>query len=77
MNESFWTAELVLRISELALWVVALGTLALLLVETLYLLIFTVFMVRRTDVRQRASRLCPPEQDAMQSAQAPARAASR
>ena len=77
MNESFWTAELVLRISELALWVVALGTLALLLVETLYLLIFTVFMVRKTDEPRRASRPRPPEQGAMTSAQAPALPASR
>ena len=47
MNESFWTAELVWRISEVALWVVALTAVALLLLETLYLLIFTVFAVRR------------------------------
>ena len=77
MNESFWTAELVWRISELALWVVALGALALLLLEVLYLLVFTVFMVRRTDERQRASRPRPPEQAAMKSAQAPALPASR
>ena len=52
MNESLWTAEFVSRISELALWVVASTAVALLLVETLYLLIFTVFTVWRTDERR-------------------------
>ena len=52
MNESLWTVEFVSRISELALWVVASTAVALLLVETLYLLIFTVFTVWRTDERR-------------------------
>ena len=74
MNESFWTAELVLRISELALQVVALGAVSVLLLETVYLLIFTVFMVRRNEERQRASRPRPPGQAVMKSDQAPASA---
>ena len=62
MNESFWTAELVWRISELALWVVALGALALLLLETFYLLIFTVFMVRRRPPCIHESRGTPRQE---------------
>ena len=55
MNESFWVAGYS-QILELALRVVALGAVVLLVLETVYLLIFTVFFAQRTGQRKAQSR---------------------